>query len=237
MLVLPLNCKSVMTVNSIKAIILKFLLSRTNVEAKCRDVTYLLRMIRNRTSVFIIMSNKIKRDFISVREKIVESEPKKAASRFISFFNSNLKYKASKFVKKMLANRIKFSILLTIAGVAMNSNFADSCGKCTMVCKAGTCTCYNELDFKMADCFGTCTCRNGGICDKNQKKCRCQPGWTGVICESKCQPGRFGENCTQTCECFNGANCDHVTGKTSTVVPSSAAILIYFKATASANQA
>lgn len=33
------------------------------------------------------------------------------------------------------------------------------------------------------------------------------------MCASPCQNGKYGLQCKENCECYNGALCDHITGK------------------------
>ena len=45
--------------------------------------------------------------------------------------------------------------------------------------------------------------------------CTCSPGYTGDLCQNRCEKGYFGFNCSQNCQCDddNSIDCDHVTGR------------------------
>ena len=35
----------------------------------------------------------------------------------------------------------------------------------------------------------------------------------GAVCANPCLPGTHGLDCSLECDCYNGAECDHVTGQ------------------------
>lgn len=45
--------------------------------------------------------------------------------------------------------------------------------------------------------------------------CTCGAGFTGELCDRKCDLGWFGHNCQQVCQCDeeNSDGCDSVTGR------------------------
>ena len=45
------------------------------------------------------------------------------------------------------------------------------------------------------------TCRQGGVCRKEDGACLCPPGYQGARCEDQCQQGTFGEDCSSSCQC------------------------------------
>uniref|UniRef100_A0A3B3R8R4 EGF-like and EMI domain containing 1 n=1 Tax=Paramormyrops kingsleyae TaxID=1676925 RepID=A0A3B3R8R4_9TELE len=78
------------------------------------------------------------------------------------------------------------------------------------------------------DCSLSCeNCENGAICAKENNKCDCLPGWTGitcnesesVICENHRAPvadlpilGYFGKNCQSRCNCPRNVHCHRLYG-------------------------
>ncbi|XP_078327570.1 uncharacterized protein LOC144623176 isoform X2 [Crassostrea virginica] len=66
-------------------------------------------------------------------------------------------------------------------------------------------------------CNESCpTNRKDDTCHIQSGMCsQCEPGWTGITCNTKCKDGWHGQNCTQQCfgHCRNNTFCNHVTGQ------------------------
>jgi hypothetical protein len=63
-------------------------------------------------------------------------------------------------------------------------------------------------------------CQNGGVCHPQNGTCACPPGYTGDLCEMKCQVGLYGLGCRNPCMCSNNSlSCDHVTGQCNCRLP------------------
>ena len=60
----------------------------------------------------------------------------------------------------------------------------------------------------------TCNCQNNGGCHPVSGECYCLPGWTGTLCEKKCDKWFFGQNCSQNCSCETSKTltCDPING-------------------------
>ena len=84
-----------------------------------------------------------------------------------------------------------------------------------------------------ANCTSSCLCQNQGNCHPVTGICHCPMGWTvscvlsplsldslestlcdqGEVCANPCPTGTYHVDCKRRCDCYNGAVCDHVTGK------------------------
>uniref|UniRef100_K1R1W2 Multiple epidermal growth factor-like domains 10 n=1 Tax=Magallana gigas TaxID=29159 RepID=K1R1W2_MAGGI len=78
-----------------------------------------------------------------------------------------------------------------IAGCNETDMYGSNCDiLCPTNCK------YNTCHIEQGTCFG------------------CQPGWTGLYCNTVCDDGTYGYNCVNNCSghCLNGSHCNKHTG-------------------------
>ncbi|PIK54330.1 hypothetical protein BSL78_08758 [Apostichopus japonicus] len=71
---------------------------------------------------------------------------------------------------------------------------------------------FTVAGFFGEQCLHVCKCLNGADCDVVTGSCDCQPGFTGLYCDSICAEGSFGVGCNITCSCHNRAYCNHTNG-------------------------
>ncbi|CAJ1063109.1 N-acetylglucosamine-1-phosphodiester alpha-N-acetylglucosaminidase-like [Xyrichtys novacula] len=80
-------------------------------------------------------------------------------------------------------------------------------------CVDGHCRCQDGWQGDACDSFvcHPAACGPHGVCTPGG--CVCDAGWRGKSCSKKCLPGYYGVFCRQICICFNGASCNHVSGR------------------------
>nr|XP_034322419.1 multiple epidermal growth factor-like domains protein 6 [Crassostrea gigas] len=95
------------------------------------------------------------------------------------------------------------------AGYELHNVYTELCEVIVLGC--------NETDMYGSNCDILCpTICKYNTCHIQQGTCfGCQPGWTGLYCNTTCREGWYGDNCSQQCvgHCRDNTTCNHVTGQ------------------------